>query len=275
MCSISPHMVGQFNHYSIEKDCSLKDDHYQFGDKYTLRGKLPHFQLKREDLELSANLKITTFPVMSCFTKFKLGLYEHWSLLCQCEGELIYKDEVFKIDQLGSFEYTRAINLPYLPLCFYTYQIINLEDQRQLQLIHIRNQFNQILQSKIYLKDLIKNKTECFESNVHFIVHRVYPKISTPNNHSMYLAREFEWQWCDKTRSIRIYAQSRGDFKFGVGAGYAGSFNYQLEIDGSHIEGRAGYCEYIDCRPLKWQEMNNHEKMLDQLEHPFPVVLKK
>lgn len=275
MCSVSPHMVAQFAHYSMRHDCILKDDYYQFGESNRLSGKLPEFHLTRDDSELSVDLKISTFPILSSFLKLKLGLYEHWSLLCHCKGQIKYKGKVFNVDQQGSFEYTRAINVPYLPLCFYTYQIIDLKDQRQLQLIHLRNQFNQILQSKIFLKDFTQNKTECFETGVHFMVHRVYPKVSTPNHQSMYLAREFEWQWSNGAQHIRVYAQSRGDFKFGIGVGYAGSFNYQVEINEYLEEGSAGYCEYIDCRPLKWQERNSHEKLLEKLEHPFPVVLKK
>lgn len=275
VCSISPHMMTQFSRYSIANDCNLKEDDYQFGETQRLTGKLPDFHLIRNDPELSIDLNIKTHPVLSRFLKFKIGLYEHWSLLCHCTGQLTYQGKIFDIDQQGSFEYIRAINVPYLPLCFYTYQIIDLKDQRQLQLIHLRNQFNQILQSKIYIKDLVSGKTECFERNVHFVVHRVYPKITTPNHQSMYLAREFEWQWRNDTQHIRIYAQSRGDFKFGVGVGYTGSFNYQLEINEYQEEGHAGYCEYIDCRPLKWQEQDDPQKLLEKRGYPLPVILKK
>lgn len=32
-----------------------------------------------------------------------------------------------------------------------------------------------------------------FDENVRFKVHRVYPKVKTPNGQIMYLPREFEW----------------------------------------------------------------------------------
>ena len=100
------------------------------------------------------DLQITTKPILSHFSKLKLGLFEHWSLLCECRGSIRYKEQNFQINQLGAFEYARAINIPYLPLCFFTYQIINLKDQRQLLLAQLRNNFNQIIQSRIYLREV-------------------------------------------------------------------------------------------------------------------------
>ena len=40
-------------------------------------------------------------------------------------------------------------------------------------------------------------------------------------------------------------------------------------------EGTAGYCEYIDCRPLKWQEKKNEAKNTEQQLETAPIALKK
>lgn len=273
--SVSPHMVGHFNGYSISDDCQFNDDHFQFGEREILKGSIPHFQLIRNDDELSVNLKIQTQPIISHFTKFKFGLFDHWSLMCHCTGEIVYKGQSYAIHQLGSFEYARAINLPYLPLSFFTYQIINLNNQRQLLLAQIRNNFNQIVQSRIYLRNLIHNTSEIFDEHVYFKVHRVYPKITTPNNQDMYLPREFEWNFQNAHKTITVHAESRGDYKFGLAAGYVGSFKYQVNIDGIEEIGESGYCEYIDCRALKWQEMNNQEKIHNKMTNSLPCTLKK
>lgn len=273
--STSPHMVGHFSRYSLEQDCQFNHDDYCFGDKERLYGSFPHFRLMRDDNELSVNLDIETKPVISHFNKMKLGLFEHWSLLCACKGEVIYKGQMYSIDQLGSFEYAKAINIPYLPLCFFTYQIINLKNKRQLLLMQIRNNFNQIIQSKIYIRDLNSSTSKMFDENVHFKVHRVYPQVTTPNHQQMYLPREFEWNYVDKQTTIRVCAESRGDFKFGLAAGYVGSFNYQVIIDGEINDGQAGYCEYIDCRPLKWQESQDENKIKENLSDPVPFSCKK
>ena len=274
MSSISPHMVGHLNDYSLEKECIFSEGLFQFGTREKITGYFPQFHLERHDAELSYDLEIYTHPIVSHFSKLGLGLFEYWSLMCECQGQIRYQDQIFDIQQLGTFEYARAINVPYLPVHFFTYQIINLNQQRQLLLVHIRNNFNQIVQSRLYLRDLIKGSAEMFDTDVHFKIHRVYPKVTTPNQQEMYLPREFAWSWQQGERSIIVYAQSRGDFKFGFAAGYAGSFKYQVTIDGVEEEGEAGYCEYIDCRPLRWQENNFQEKNLSELAYPSVFALK-
>lgn len=62
-----------------------------------------------------------------------------------------------------------------------------------------------------------------------------------------------------------VQAQSRGDFKFGLAAGYVGSFKYQLKINHHEEMGESGYCEYIDCRSLTWQEKINKKKCVMNL----------
>lgn len=273
--SVSPHMVGHFQGYSIEEDCQINKNHFSFGNKEQLIGTFPHFKLTRNDSELAFDLNIETKPVISHFTKLKLGLFDHWSLLCHCRGEIIYKEQAFQIDQLGSFEFARAINIPYLPLNFFTYQIINLENQKQLLLAHIRNSFNQIVQSRMYLRDLKTGQSEMYDQAVDFKLHRVYPKVTTPNGQEMYLPRAFEWSLKQGKRKIQVKAESRGDFKFGLAAGYVGSFSYTVSIDEHQERGSSGYCEYIDCRALKWQEINKEEKLMNDFANIVPCTLKK
>lgn len=273
--SISPHMVGHFHGYSLADECQIHKHYFNFGNKEQLTGTFPHFKLMRNDDELSVDLNIETKPLISHFTKLKLGLFDHWSLLCHCRGEIIYKEQVYRIDQLGSFEFARAINIPYLPLSFFTYQIINLENQKQLLLAHIRNSFNQIVQSRMYLRDLKTGTSEMYDQDVHFKLHRVYPKITTPNKQEMYLPREFEWNFQNAQRKIKVIGESRGDFKFGLAAGYVGSFSYSVEVDDHHEQGSSGYCEYIDCRALRWQEINKEEKLMNNFANVMPCTLKK
>lgn len=261
ICSTSPHMAGHFHGYSIEQECQFGGNQFNYGGREQLIGKIPNFRLIRQDDELSVDLEIRTKPIISHFTKLRLGIFEHWSLMCECEGHIKYKNQNYLINEIGSFEFARAVNIPYIPLNFFTYQIINLENKRQILLAQIRNNFNQIVQSRIYLRDLINGTAEMFDEGVYFKIHRVYPKVMTPNHQEMYLPREFEWNFNKGQRSVHVIAESRGDFKFGLAAGYVGSFRYQVTIDGKQECGESGYCEYIDCRSLKWQEINREEKL--------------
>ena len=273
--SVSGHMHAHLNSYNIETQCKFSAEDYQFGQREKLTGKFPDFRLLREDPEMSADLHIHTTDLISHFTKLKLPLFDHWSLLCRCTGEIFYQNQTYTINQLGSFDYARAVSLPYLPLCFFTYQVINLDLSQQMLLAQIRNNFNQIIQSRIYIRDITTQQSNMFDQNVKFINHRIYPAVETPNGHKMYLPREFEWQYEDSQNKIRICAQSRGDYKFGLAAGYVGSFHYHVQWNENEYIGDAGYCEYIDCRPLKWQEKNKEEKLLDDLANTMPILLKK
>ena len=276
LASSSPHMAGQLNRYSISAECSFQEKTFKFANKEQLMGAFPKFQIQRKDTELSFEIEITTTPLISHFTKLRFGLAEHWSVLCRCQGEVKYKEQCFDIDQLGAFEYARSIDFSYLPLAFFTYQVINLVDQRQLLLEQIRDSFNRIVQSRIYIRDLQKQQTHMFDRMVRFQVHRVYPAVKTPNGQKMYLPREFEWHYQDEQgHHIHLCAQSRGDFKFGLAAGYVGSFKYQLKMDNYEEQGESGYCEYVDCRALKWQEKKSQEKNRNEIGEIVPFSLKK
>lgn len=276
LASTSAQMVGHLHTYSIQNECSFLQDKFQFSDREQITGHFPEFFVEREDSELSFKLKITTTNTISHFLKIRMSLAEYWSSLCFCEGEVIYKQQKIHIKQIGSFEYARMVNFPYVSYAFFTYQIINLENNRQLLCMQIRNETNQILQSRMYLKDGVKGQTEMFEDNVAFNVDRVYPKIKTPNGQHMYLPREFSWACLDHDGcGILVVAQSRGDFKFGVGAGYVGSFSYSVKINNQEEIGEGGYCEYIDCRSLRWQEQNKDDEIYNSNANFVPFMAKR
>ena len=275
MSSCSMHMAGQFSGYAIDRDCSFQANAFHFLDRESFSGHFPEFKLQRADSELSFSLNIKTAGALCYFNKLRMGLAEYWSQLCECSGELNYKGQHFSIQQLGSLEFARVMNFSFIPIAFYTAQIVNLSAQRQLIVMQTRDRMNRVLQSRAYLKNFKDNHVWMCDDGVHFHVHRLYPAVITPNYKKMYLPREFEWNIQGGGVHIHLQAQSRGDFKFGLGAGYAGSFSYQVKIDDQFEEGQSGYCEYIDCRPLNWQEKNKTEKLLDELRDSVPIFLKK
>ncbi len=277
ICSSSPHMHGHFNHYSIEKECQFQNNRFEFLDREKLQGSFPEFRLTRKDSELSFDLKIQTSTLISHFTHMRFSLAEHWSLLCECQGWIQYQDQRYMIESLASFEYARSFNFPYLPLAFFTYQVINLSRNRQILLAQIRDSYNAIIQSRIYLRDLNQQNSQMFEDRVYFKVHRVYPQVVTPNGQKMYLPREFAWSYQNDQdgMNIQIQAQSRGDFKFGVAAGYVGSFCYDITINNETEKGEGGYCEYIDCRALKFQENDKHENLINNFANIAAITTKR
>ena len=280
LVSSSPHMVGQMNSYSIKDDCRLSNDDnnnviFEFGQKEKLAGKLPYFEIQRLDDELSFDLKIQTVPLVSYYSYLKFGFAEHWSLVAQCEGTIQYKDQKYQIQQVGAFEYLRMVNFPYLPHALHVYQLVQLTDDLQMICIHSRDQMNNILYSRIYLRNTSNRQMMQFDKKAYFNIHRVFPKVKTANHQEMYLPREFGWQYHDENIQINIQAQSRGDYKFGLAAGYVGSFSYQIQINEDIYQGESGYLEYIDCRPLRWQEIDKENKALKKVTNPALIMLKK
>lgn len=276
LSSVSPHMHEQLKRYSIQQDCFFTQSRYQFSDTELLEGNFPEFRVQRIDQELSFDLTLSIKPAITYLTHLRFGFAEHWSALCHCQGVLRHQQSSYQIQACGSFEYGRSRYLPYLPLVYFSYQIIQLQNHKQLFLIHVRDQMNHVVQSKIYVRDIQTGRHQIFDRKVLFKIHRVYPAVITPNGQQVYLPREFEWFYEGVDgQVIWIQAQSRGDFKFGLAAGYVGSFNYQIKVNQHHEEGNSGYIEYVDCRKLLFQEHDKNEKLLDGLANPVPFTLKK
>ncbi|WP_130804258.1 DUF6670 family protein [Acinetobacter ihumii] len=275
MIAMSPHQVGHLKSYHLNQQCQIAPYHYLFDQIDSLKGFFPEFEIQRQDSELEVQLKISTTNHATHFTALKWNLFEHWSLLCQCEGIIKYQNQQYEISGMGSFDYARAANIPYLPLAFYTHQLINLDETTQVILSQVRNQWNQIIYSRFYLRDMHGEQLFA-DKKVYFHVHRVFPKITTPSRRQMYLPREFSWSVKENGKVIfEIKAQSRGDFKFGLGAGYSGSFRYRARFYDQAFEGESGYCEYIDIRPLNWQEKNHTHTLTDEWLQTQPCLLKK
>ena len=92
----------------------------------------------------------------------------------------------------------------------------------------MRNQWNNVIFSRIEVQTSQQGST-LYDRYVVFDTLRVYPKIQTPNGREMYLPREFIWQYQENEEVIfQLHGQSRGDYKFGLAAGYVGSFSYDL-----------------------------------------------
>jgi hypothetical protein len=265
--------VGHLKSYSVKEQCQLEVDHYQFLDVDQIHVDLPHYYFNRTDDELSCHLKVTYAAEIENHSALQWGIGDYWYVRCQCEGEIIYKNQKYEIQANGILRHARAIYLPFIAFHFFTYQIIQVNSDLQIILSELRNQWNNIVVSRIEIQS--NQTTTLYDHQVIFDVTRVYPKVQTPNGREMYLPREFIWQYQqDEGIIFHLKAQSRGDYKFGLGAGYVGSFEYQLLWDNQNYEG-SGYCEYIDCRPLHWQEKNKEEHLLDQMAHFQPYLCKK
>ncbi|UUM27736.1 hypothetical protein NQU59_00845 [Acinetobacter colistiniresistens] len=266
--------VGHLKSYSAKEQCQLEQDRYQFLDVDHIQVDFPNYYFKRNDEELSCQLKVNIGKDIENHSALQWGVGDYWYVRCQCEGEIIYKKQKYQIEAQGILKHARAIYLPFIAFHFFTYQIIQVNSDFQIILSELRNQWNNIIFSRIEIQSNEQHSV-LYDHQVIFDVSRVYPKVQTPNGRDMYLPREFIWQYSEKDEVVfQLKAQSRGDYKFGLAAGYVGSFHYQLLWGNENYEG-TGYCEYIDCRPLHWQEKNKTEQIIDQIAHFQPYLCKK
>ena len=266
--------AGHLKSYSAKEQCQLEQDRYQFLDVDQIRVDFPNYYFKRIDEELSCQLTVNIRAEIENHSALHWGVGDYWYARCQCEGEITYKKQKYQIEAQGILKHARAIYLPFIAFHFFTYQVIQVNANLQIILSELRNQWNNIVFSRIEIQSN-EQRSILYDHQVVLDITRVYPKVQTPNGREMYLAREFIWQYQEKNQIIfQLKAQSRGDYKFGLGAGYVGSFNYELIWNNENHKG-SGYCEYIDCRPLHWQEKNKSEQIMDQIPHFQPYLCKK
>lgn len=273
LVSSSVATVGHLKSYSAKEQCQLDMDQYQFLDVDHIQADFPDYYFTRTDEELSCQLKVRLCGNIENHSALQWGVADYWYAACRCEGEIIYKKQKYQIEAKGVLKHARAIYFPFIAFHFFTYQIIQVSPDLQIILSELRTQWNNIVFSRIEIQ--AEETTILYEQEVILDITRVYPKVKTPNGREMYLPRELVWQYQQNGEIIfQLHARSRGDYKFGLAAGYVGSFHYQLQWKEKHYQG-SGYCEYIDCRPLHWQEKSKTEQIIDQIAHFQPYLCKK
>ena len=245
--------------YSIQDECEQTTENVHLSHTIKINKGSTNIHLHQQQSEIQCELEIQFTSLKYTNHPLHLGIVEQWLCPVAMKGMICHKEQRYHIESMGVWSYARTIQLPFWNWYFYTRQIIQLE-HLQLIFYQIRNRFNQIIHSKLIIFDLHKQKIQTHSRNLEFEIVRVYPRVNTPNGLNMYLPREFSWHLNQSNIQLQLFATARGDYKFGFGAGYVGSFSYKLKLNDQYYESDAGYCEYVDCRALKWQEMNDDER---------------
>jgi len=136
-------------------------------------------------------------------------------------------------------------NAQKIPVDFFTYQIINLDQDAQI--LFNQTQINGVTAlSQAFLRSMDSyNQTYKAE----FEVQTYQPELAVaPDGIQMKLPKTFTWQVYDQDRVIlTINAEVDTAFTYGLGSGYVGGYTYTGQRNGEAISGR-GYIEYIDRR---------------------------
>ncbi|ARU57942.1 hypothetical protein OLMES_3922 [Oleiphilus messinensis] len=239
-----------FQGYSVQRDCEFKPDgsYLKFGNDLVIEGQYPNFSVVREGHDFNLQLSLRATDKIAHFSRMVGGLYDHWSILCEYQGVIEQHGEKTELQGLCTYEYARAMNVN-LPFRFFTYQIINIDENTQVLMVEVLGPFNMEVQRRVYVRTL-DDHGGIYSKGFDFKVHTFESEeVVTPNGVRMRLPGQFSWRVEDDegVELITIEGDCNQDFNYGMTAGYAGSYHYKGRFKGQAISG-TGYIEYIDLR---------------------------
>jgi hypothetical protein len=248
-----PHL---FRSYAMDRDCDLRSDGslIQFGSDLTLSGSYPDYHVSAHYADFELEIDIHNTDKVSWFVK--TPIYDHLSLLSTYSGFITWQGQRQAISGLCTFEYAACIS-PYLlrdqplppalkiPLDFFTYQIINLDERTQLLLNETRINGVKAV-SKAYLRGL-DDYSHSYDAVFEVLTEQATPAIA-PDGVSMTLPHTFRWTIYHRDQVIlTLDGTVDTPFTYGLGSGYVGGYAYNGLHHDQPIAGR-GYIEYIDRR---------------------------
>ncbi|WP_297792832.1 DUF6670 family protein [uncultured Marinobacter sp.] len=254
--------AGQFRSYSIEQECEFSADgtRLRFGHDLVIEGCYPHWTVTRTLPGTTIQLTLEATGCVSHFAHIP-GLYSHWSLLSRYTGTIDHDGEKTEVSGLCTFEYAAGVgaysvpgrSFPVahkIPLNYFTYQIINLDESTQILLVAVLLPGDFPLQKSVYIRSL-NDLGEVYTRNVDFSVTEFQPEPSiTPDGFTMDLPRRFRWYAEDDSGNelLSLDCTVKGKYEYGLGAGYTSWYGFDGRVKGEPVSGQ-GYLEFIDRRP--------------------------
>ncbi|TCM67271.1 hypothetical protein EC844_10940 [Acinetobacter calcoaceticus] len=259
--------------YLIPKDTQIQEDgqHLQFGTELTIHGEFPNIQVRGEYAELKFDFQLKISDQVSWF--LKTPVYDHFSLLAQYQGQIESNGQRFDNQGLCTYEYARAVGLHSvvkmpiedqykIPLDFFTYQIINLDDNTQILLTKV-DLLNKPAITTLHIRHLNQG-TEVYQNLKFKVIAHHLDDFVAPNGDKMRLPKIFTWQAFDINghEFFEIYANVDSPFHYGHGRGYVSSYRFSGKYLDEDISGR-GYMEYINIEDQN-SFIDDEEIMLNQ-----------
>ena len=243
--------TGQFRAYRIGADCEFAADgsRLRFGDDLVIEGRHPTFTVHRTHPEVPVELELEATRAVTHFVRIP-GVYRHWSVLCRARGRV----GAAGVAGLCTLEYASGVGLHSvmdrrlpvtLPASFFTYHVLNVDEETQLLFTYVLGPAGLPVQQAVHVRRV--DGTSATHRRGHgFVVHEYEPHPrTTPDGRSMRLPRRFTWRVTDPR--IEVHGTTTGDFTYGLGAGYVGTYDFEGTFDTRKISGCA-YLEYIDRR---------------------------
>ncbi|QNW95815.1 hypothetical protein IC800_06090 [Acinetobacter seifertii] len=242
--------------YIIPKDTKINEDGslIELGQEISIQGKFPKIHINGHYEGLNFDFDIDVTSHVSWF--IKTPVYDHLSLLAKFKGFLNYQDKYIESEGLYSYEYARAVGphsftnqlIPEnhkLPLDFFTYQIINLNENTQL-LLTKADIAGQTVTYTLHIRHLDRPPEIYTDVSFDIFSYQIDDFIS-PTGKKMRLPKYFSWIARNEAKQIILNIQAEIDcpFRYGHGQGYASGYIFTGHYFGNEVQGR-GYIEYID-----------------------------
>jgi hypothetical protein len=247
-----------FRSYSLGADCELRDDgsRLRFEEDLLIEGRYPRYRLWRDLGEVTIELELELTDKVAYFIRFP-RVYDHWSLLARCRGTVRDTRGAIGVDQLCTFEYARGAGIyslaagrspirVKLPVTYFTYQVLNVDQSSQLLLTEVGRRGGVAFRGA-YERGLDDHGGMLPRATMTVTDMRARPEI-TPDGREMRLPARWTWSVADDSShrtQIALDCVASDDWIYGLGAGYVGSFEYVGTDRGRKFEG-TGYVEYID-----------------------------
>lgn len=234
---------GQFRAYRIAGECELAPDggRIRFGDDLEITGHLPRLAVHRRHPQADVRLELEATDAVTRFVDLP-GVYRHWSRLVRARGVIDGRP----VSGLGTVEYAWGVGLHSLldrrlPVQLFTYHVLDVDETTQLLFTHVLGPGRLPLQRALHVRTPAGSAT--YRRGHRFTVHDAEIR-DTPGGRPMRLPTSFSWR-ADEV--AEIHGRTSGDWAYGLGAGFVGSYDYEGTFRGRPITGCA-YVEYVDLR---------------------------
>ncbi|MUL67303.1 hypothetical protein BOO86_22710 [Mycobacterium sp. CBMA 234] len=239
--------------YDMHTDCSFTSDarRLRWAEDLAINVALPHVVVRGRYPQFDVDLKLEVTDQVSYFVK--TPIYDHLSLLAPYSGTV---DDV-EVSGLGTFEYARIRThqaltrrpMPAqlkLPLDFFTYQIINLDERTQVLLTDVRARGRTAC--RLAHVRVLGRETEVYD-DVHFAVTEYGEPLVDDRGNPMRRPRKIKWSVRDGGREVlTLIGALDAPWRLGHGPGYATAYSYTGTWRSEPVSGSA-YLEWVDVQP--------------------------
>lgn len=244
--------------YSMANECAIEPNGHlvAFGQELVLRGSYPDYRVTVIYEDFTLDMSIHCTDTVSWFVRNIA--YDHLSLLATCEGSITYRGNTVPVEKtMCTFEYARCVSphqlrkrqLPdtwKLPADFFTYQIINLDEDQQILLTKV-SVLGVVGFKGIHIRSL-SGAASVYVEDVAFEVIELEPeKRVAPDGRTMWLPTRFRWVANEANETVLdISCAVASPWRFGHGRGYTATYDFTGEVWGRSYTGQ-GYIEYVNC----------------------------